>query len=100
MVAKKRGTSGHAKEGRDAQDTRNLAYAIEAVNPIPPVAASILKLVAPILARIVARRTISSLIKHRIFKRVTPEMREKVADAGANAAVAIILKALEKVITR
>jgi len=100
MVTKKRGSSGHAKEGRDAQDIRNLSYAIEAVNPIPAAAASILKLVAPILARVIARRTISSMIKHQLAKRVSPENRERIADAGANAAVALILKALEKVITK
>ena len=99
MATKKtpKAPKSNPKEGQNAQDIKEAQYLLKSLNPLPAIAVSILKLVAPILARIAIRQAISYAVKKKYVKAQIPVRRDAIANAGAIGMRAILENILQNI---
>jgi len=83
-------TKGNPKEGQNTQDIKDLEYILKSLNPLPAIVLTILKLTAPILARIGIRLALGYAVKKKWIKALTPVQRDATATAGATSMRAIL----------
>lgn len=106
VVKKKKGSAkplkGHAKQAQNAVDKRELEYILKSLNPLPALAVTAMRLVAPILARIAVRYAVTYAVKRLAAKRKgnpvsLRDIREEMAGEGAKHIQSVLAEILERI---
>jgi len=98
-IAKSTDKSSHSnpKTGQNTQDIAELQYILKSLNPLPALAVTILRLAAPLLARIAVRQAISYGVKSQLIKNVSNDDRQKMADTASTGIRLVIEQILKNI---
>jgi len=89
-------TKAHAKVSQSKADIEELRYLLQSSNPVPAWVVTLIRLAAPLIARVAIRSAVSYAVKRKLLK-VNPEQREAVVASGAASLRAIISSILATV---
>jgi len=89
-------TKSHAKGSQNKEDLQELEYLLKSVNPIPGWTVTLIRLVAPLIARVAIRTAVSFAVRKKLLK-ATHEQRDAIVKSGSTLVRTVISNILEKV---
>lgn len=89
-------TKGHPKGSQNKEDLQELEYLLLSSNPIPAWVVTLIRLSAPLIARVAIRSAISFAVRKKLLK-VNPDQREAIVKTGAASLRGIISAILQKI---